>query len=292
MTFTSPCTGICKLDEATGWCLGCGRSGDEIADWRTHAEAWRKNVWEQIPERLVQLGVTCRRLPWTTEDIIDFVTQSCERGQGTWVIGVVGAVAEFTAAPGEQTDVVVEGDDLVAQTTNGALKMKINDDVRALTYDPPSLNSKQRIVLAVKRERGRPAVANCLTDLGEDEDTLLSDAGNRLFDLGLGRKEARFCVRVADGAARDLIDAAIGKQFSEALPLIGGSLFSESPTRVVESALGRIEVQGQIPAPGTTSPAGPHTHLLPDHLTTDRALPVGMDLPRAYLPGAIFYPKK
>ncbi|MEM7290808.1 MAG: DUF1289 domain-containing protein, partial [Pseudomonadota bacterium] len=98
MTVTSPCTGICKLDEATSWCLGCGRSGDEIADWRTHSEAWRKAVWNQIPERLAELGVICRRLPWTTEDIFNFVARSCEEARGTWVIGVVGAVAEFTAA--------------------------------------------------------------------------------------------------------------------------------------------------------------------------------------------------
>ena len=74
--------------------------------------------------------------------------------------------------------------------------------------------------------------------------------------------------------------------------MIAGPLVAESPTRVVESALGRIEVQGQIPPPDAKSPDGPHTHLLPDHLETGRALPVGMDLPRAYLPGAIFYPPK
>jgi predicted Fe-S protein YdhL (DUF1289 family) len=29
----SPCTGVCRLDEATGWCIGCLRTLDEIALW-------------------------------------------------------------------------------------------------------------------------------------------------------------------------------------------------------------------------------------------------------------------
>lgn len=28
----SPCTGVCRLDEA-GVCLGCGRTGAEIGEW-------------------------------------------------------------------------------------------------------------------------------------------------------------------------------------------------------------------------------------------------------------------
>lgn len=29
----SPCTGVCRIEPATGWCLGCRRTLDEIADW-------------------------------------------------------------------------------------------------------------------------------------------------------------------------------------------------------------------------------------------------------------------
>ncbi|MEM9423074.1 MAG: DUF1289 domain-containing protein [Pseudomonadota bacterium] len=292
VTITSPCTGVCKLDDATGWCLGCGRNGDEIADWRTKSEDWRANVWEQIPERLSQLGIAYRRLPWTTERIQEFVVQSCEQNQGTWVMGVVGAVAEFTAPPTIRIEVVTQGDDLIAQTINGAMRMVINDDVRALTFDPPEAKVQPRIILAVKRERAQLPVANGVTDLGEDSKALLGEAGTQLFDLGLGRKEARFCVRVENGTARTAVENAIGLEFKDALPRIGAALISESPTRVVESALGRIEVQGQILTPRAASPHGPHTHLLLDYLATDRALPVGMDIPRAYLPGAIFYPKR
>ncbi|MBT8446653.1 MAG: DUF1289 domain-containing protein [Gammaproteobacteria bacterium] len=29
----SPCIDVCRLDEATGYCLGCHRSGEEIQRW-------------------------------------------------------------------------------------------------------------------------------------------------------------------------------------------------------------------------------------------------------------------
>lgn len=292
MTIASPCTGVCKLDEATGWCLGCARTGEEMDGWRVRSEASRRDIWDQIPERLHQLGVACRRLPWTTEDIRAFVTSTLQAGRGTWVIGVVGAVAEFTAARDEVVEVRADGDDVVAQTRNGAIQMTLNDDIRALTFDPPGLMAEPRIVLAVKRERGRLPVADGVSDLGSDTHALLQEENTRLYDLGLGRKEGRFCVQLEQGPAQSALDGARGLPFSQALPMIAGALVAESPTRVVESALGRIEVQGQIPPPDATSPDGPHTHLLPDHLATERALPTGMDLPRAYLPGAVFYPPK
>lgn len=290
MNIASPCTGICKLDEATGWCLGCGRTGKEMDGWRIQSEAARQKVWDQIPGRLKKLGATCRRLPWTTDDIRSFVTSTLEAGHGTWVIGVVGAVAEFTAAQDADVDVHVDGDDITAFTQNGAMRVKINDDVRALTFDLPDWERASRIVLAVKRERGRLPVASGVEDLGLDTDALLQEQNTKLYDLGLGRNEGRFCVRLGDCAALEALDASIGHAFPMALPMVAGPLVKESPTRIVESALGRIEVQGQFPPLDAKSPDGPHTHLLPDHVETGRALPIGMDLPRAYLPGAIFYP--
>lgn len=292
MTVTSPCTGICKLDDTTGWCLGCGRSGDEIGGWGGLGEPARDLVWEAIPGRLKALGVACRRLPWTSEDIRSFVVTSLEEGEGTWVMGVVGAVAEFTAAPGESVTVSRDGNQITAQTRNGAIRMTLGDDVRALTFDPPGMGPQPRIVLAVKRDRGRLPVADGIADLGYDQAALIAEPGSTLVDLGLARKEGRFAVRVGEGAAKDALLAQAGRSLAQALGAIAGPLISESPARVVESALGRIEVQGKIPPPTAVSPPGPHTHLLPDHIATGRAMPTGMDLPRAYLPGAIFYPPK
>ena len=286
----SPCTGICRLDAATGWCLGCARTGEEIAGWRDGGAGWRADVWAALPGRLATLGVALRRLPWTTADIRAFAVRTLETGAGTWVMGVVGAVAEVVPAPGERMEVARAGDRVVARGARGAVALRIDDDVRALAVDPPGTPpERMRVVLAVKRERGRPPVAPGLADLGADADALLGDAG-RLVDLGLGRKEARFCVRVAEGATLDALRAAEGLPLAAHLPRTAPALLDASPTRVVETALGRAEVAGAIPPPGGRSPAGPHTHLLPEHLATGRAMPAGLDLPPAYLPGAIFHP--
>jgi hypothetical protein len=68
-------------------------------------------------------------------------------------------------------------------------------------------------------------------------------------------------------------------------------LLRESPTRVVDSLFGRIEVYAPIPAQGGKSPPGPHTHLLPGHLAMQRATTPSVDLPEAYALCATFYPR-
>ncbi|MEM9813882.1 MAG: DUF1289 domain-containing protein [Pseudomonadota bacterium] len=293
MTIASPCVGTCRLDDATGFCIGCARTGEEIAAWRDEYDYWRAAVWDALPARFETLGVACRRLPWESNEIRDFVTRSLRTAAGTWVVGVVGAVAELSAPRGGSVAVETDGALITASTPGGALRFLIDEDVRALTFDRPETPSaRQRIVLAVKRERGRLPVKTVLSDVGADRAAVRAEDGAaRLFDLGLGRKEARFSVRCDPGSAADALSAASGCSLLEALPRIGATLIEESPARIVESALGRVEVLTPIPHPGGLSPAGPHTHLLPDHLATGRALPVGMDLPRAYLPGAVFYPR-
>lgn len=47
----SPCTGVCELG-ADGLCLGCLRSGDEIAGWMQFSAAQRDYLMQFVlPER-------------------------------------------------------------------------------------------------------------------------------------------------------------------------------------------------------------------------------------------------
>lgn len=292
MGLVSPCVGICKLDEATGYCLGCARTGDEIADWKEFTDEWRASVWDKLPERFETLGITCRRLPWETSQIRSFVLESLRQARGTWVAGIVGAVGEFAAAQGQGIKAELNGETIIAETPGARLQFLIDKSVRALTFETKETPPEEtRVVLAVKRERGRPDVAHALAALGQDHDAITpADRHADLFDLGLGRKEARFCVRTGPGQAHEALTRALGSTFPANLSQIGSILLEESPTRVIETALGRIEVLAPIPEPDQTSPHGPHTHLLPDHLKLGQSMPAGMELPRAYIPGAIFYP--
>ena len=54
ISIPSPCVGICRMDESTGLCLGCARSGEEIAIWRDTGEAQRRRIWAAPPRGRAQ----------------------------------------------------------------------------------------------------------------------------------------------------------------------------------------------------------------------------------------------
>jgi predicted Fe-S protein YdhL (DUF1289 family) len=48
----SPCNRICTLDPASGLCLGCGRSLDEIMRWTQMSDAERRRLIAELDRRL------------------------------------------------------------------------------------------------------------------------------------------------------------------------------------------------------------------------------------------------
>jgi predicted Fe-S protein YdhL (DUF1289 family) len=53
----SPCVGICRLDNVTGWCLGCARDTNELASWRELSAAEQARIWADLPRRKTLLGL-------------------------------------------------------------------------------------------------------------------------------------------------------------------------------------------------------------------------------------------
>ncbi len=47
----SPCISVCRMDDASGWCLGCARTIDEIAAWGVLDDDEKRAVWAQLPAR-------------------------------------------------------------------------------------------------------------------------------------------------------------------------------------------------------------------------------------------------
>ena len=47
----TPCVNICLLDEASGTCIGCGRTLAEIAQWATMSDAERRAIMAVLPAR-------------------------------------------------------------------------------------------------------------------------------------------------------------------------------------------------------------------------------------------------
>lgn len=49
----SPCINICKIDTATGWCVGCQRTLDEIAAWSAASDDRKRAILAGLPARLL-----------------------------------------------------------------------------------------------------------------------------------------------------------------------------------------------------------------------------------------------
>jgi predicted Fe-S protein YdhL (DUF1289 family) len=52
----SPCVSICRLDDATGYCIGCLRTIDEIRDWIIMMPAEREAVLRKLDGRRQSAG--------------------------------------------------------------------------------------------------------------------------------------------------------------------------------------------------------------------------------------------
>ena len=52
----TPCILVCTLDTASGLCVGCGRTSDEIAAWTQLTADQRRVIMDVLPMRLAQHG--------------------------------------------------------------------------------------------------------------------------------------------------------------------------------------------------------------------------------------------
>lgn len=50
----SPCIDVCRFDEETGWCFGCGMSRKDKKHWKKDKSS-RPAIKEALPPRLVVL---------------------------------------------------------------------------------------------------------------------------------------------------------------------------------------------------------------------------------------------
>ena len=47
----SPCIGVCRIDEPTGYCEGCFRSVEEIQEWTSLNNTQRHQLIQLLPLR-------------------------------------------------------------------------------------------------------------------------------------------------------------------------------------------------------------------------------------------------
>lgn len=59
----SPCTGVCRMDERSGLCVGCARTLAEIAAWSTLTDEDKRRVREALALRHVETALAALQDP-------------------------------------------------------------------------------------------------------------------------------------------------------------------------------------------------------------------------------------
>jgi predicted Fe-S protein YdhL (DUF1289 family) len=57
----TPCIKVCVVDPETGFCIGCGRTRDEIAGWLGYRASERHQIMLTLPDRVATLTQRKRR---------------------------------------------------------------------------------------------------------------------------------------------------------------------------------------------------------------------------------------
>ena len=52
----SPCIGVCRMDPADRWCVGCLRSRDEIGQWGQMTSREKLALWADITQHRAALA--------------------------------------------------------------------------------------------------------------------------------------------------------------------------------------------------------------------------------------------
>ncbi len=51
MSLVSPCIKVCVIEPASGLCVGCGRTLDEITRWSSLSDMERATIMRELPRR-------------------------------------------------------------------------------------------------------------------------------------------------------------------------------------------------------------------------------------------------
>jgi hypothetical protein len=209
-----------------------------------------------------------------------------------WSLGTFGGIAEFSRDPDEAVELATFANRISAITDRGAVAIEWREDLRPVASESISGQGwSHRVALCLPAAAAAMNRRGVLTELGADAGALRAqDRAAVLFDIGLDALQADLCVRTADpDAITQLRDCAGRSVFEPGNPAMGIVLAAQ-PHRVFVSRIGRLEVYQPIPPASGKSPDGPHTHVLPKLLRSQRTHPATEPVPDGFVPCAHFYP--
>lgn len=257
------------------WWLGAVNEEEQIA----HLGDWLRSPSSELPSELAALKINRHRLPnhrrlepergaALTERVAEAMTE------GVWTIGVDGALAQF-----DTTTVELHRDrsTIVAVASGGAIRIGLDEHTRMFSFGEETAPQEPWAELLVRTGPvDEPAFV--LTERGADQ-TAIDPAAvdDVLFDLGLGRRFMRFAIRTGDPELVSLLRSQCGSSWAEMPASVLDAVLESSPTRVVSTALGRIEV--------TNRGEDPSAHLDLDRLTVGEEWQEGFKVPTGWTSG-------
>lgn len=195
-----------------------------------------------------------------------------------WSIGIPGAIGEFIYDEDEPVDIQITNSYIQVVSPRGALLIDITPDIRCIAYEELNTCIKswsQVVAFCVPDTIAQLVGYNVFTELGADKAAVTTAVNNEiLFDLGLGSPYMQFCIRTGDAELINLLRKGVGHPVFDNENSILQAVHEASPTRVVISSLARIEIYSTIPEANIDTPNGPHTHLLPQLLNSNKRPPV------------------
>lgn len=216
-----------------------------------------------------------------------------ENPEAGWSCGAFGAIAEFMRDPQEPVTLAFDGG-LGATTARGALRIDKPAMLRPIAYEMPSRDPKawqHGVALCLPVDACAMGRRTVLTELGPDTAAARpQDRDAVLFDLGLGLLHVDACVRTADPETLAVLRQGVGLPLFDHASPVGMHLPRLSPHRVFVCRFGRVEVFQPIPAPGGTSPEGPHTHVLPKLLKAGLTHAANLPIPEGWVPPMMLFP--
>jgi predicted Fe-S protein YdhL (DUF1289 family) len=223
----SPCVGICRLDPISGWCDGCGRTGREIADWIDASDDDRLAIFARLPERLAEIGMGTRVLPWTATELLDAVAERSRRGGTLWSIGRPShdVFANFKA---EACVVERRADVLTLSTAGQVLTLSAHEKLRGFADVP----ADAFMALGLPNGRSKLPPTEAVTRLSEDT-----------FDTGLGTALCRVAVRAFTASGRHVLAAVEGRVWGDVADDIAKRLCDAPVAIVTETVLARLETR-------------------------------------------------
>lgn len=222
---------------------------------------------------------------------IELIKDHLQAPEHSWSVGIPGAIAEFMHDAGEEIELTSDRLSVTARTPRGTLSVRLPEKIHCIAFEEfsPCIKSwSQQIAFCQTGKAAKQTANQVLTELSSEQlSTTQEHHDESWFDLGLGSEYLRFCIRTNDKGLLSALRQVSGQSIFAPQNTIMSMILDKSPVRIISTALASIEIRGKIPGASEMSPSGPHTHLLPKFLNSEKLL---VPLPDGLRPLLTLYP--